>query len=726
MKTRARKQSQRKLPDPGQTLFRDATFEREAIDEKSRKVAVSFSSETDTIRFFGTPQILLHEKGAVDLSRLNSVLLNHNPDHVLGRAEEVKLDLKERKGRAAIVFDDDEESQRIFKKVQGGSIRGVSVGFRVDRWQMLDEGDSWTSPDGRTFQGPKDIATSWRASEFSVTPIPADSTVGVGRTTGQEEPMTQEYDTMDPKLRAALEKRGLPQEATEEEAQAFMLRMAEEPEADKCKGGKKGKGKGRIEDAEGRSEDEGDDPGAAIPIKAREEAPEKSEAELRAERRERERARDVRNACNAFPETRSLAAQAEDEGWSIEQTRKACLEELAKQRPVLHAEHRVEFGEDERDKVNRAAENWLLLRTSRRALVPEKEVIAARDVEAVTLLDLARFCCRRGGIITKGLTVDGLIAAAIGGISTRAFSHGTSDFPLITANVANKALQKAYEESPATWKPLVRTATAGDFKVVTRDRLGDSGSLVETPPLAPMAEGSFAENAESYAILTYTKRFGISRQAIINDDLSAFDRIPGLMGAAARRLIADLFYTLLGSQSGEGPAMVEGTKNLFSTTHASGANYTAGVLALDIAGLGTAKKLMRLQKGMVATDETAPVLNITPNYLVVPAALEVSAEQVTTQITPALVASVPPAWIRSLNVIVEPRLDALTNGTTAWYLVAAPSQIEGAEVAFLNGKEEPTMIRVEGTNILGIEWGVYLDVGCKFLEHRGWYRTKGA
>jgi len=723
MKTKARKPaqaSQRKLPDPGQIFFRDATFERDAIDEKARKISVSFSSETDTVRFFGVPQILLHEKGAVDFSRLNSVCFNHDYDVVLGRAENARLDLNERKGRGDVVFDEDEPSQRIFKKVQSGSIRGASVGFKVDKWQILEEGDSWTSPEGRTFQGPKDIAVSWRASEFSITPIPADSTVGVGRTTGHEEPNSQQESyTMDPKLRAALEKRGLPHDATEEEAQAFLLRVAEEPEADKCKGGKKGKGKGRVEDAEDRSEDESDDSEAVTP---REDVPENSESAIR---RERERARDVRNACNAFPETRDLAPQAIDDGWTLEQTRKACLEKLAKERPVLHAEQRVDLGEDERDKFRKAAEDHLLSRTSRRALVAEKDQVAARDIEAITILDLARLCCRRAGIITKGLNVDGLIAAALN-VGTRAFSHGTSDFPLITANVANKALQAAYKESPATWRPLVRTATAGDFKTITRDRLGDSGALVETPPLAPMAEGSFAENAESYAILTYTKRFGISRQAIINDDLSAFDRIPGLMGAAASRLIADLFYTLLGSQAGEGPAMVEGTKNLFSTTHASGANYTAGALALDITGLGTAKKLMRLQKGMVATGETAPTLNITPNFLLVPAALEVAAEQVTTQITPALIGSVVPAWVKSLTVIVEPRIDAFTNGTVNWYLAASPSQIEGAEVAFLNGKEEPTMIRVEGTNILGIEWGVYLDVGCKFVEHRGWYRTKGA
>jgi hypothetical protein len=260
---------------------------------------------------------------------------------------------------------------------------------------------------------------------------------------------------------------------------------------------------------------------------------------------------------------------------------------------------------------------------------------------------------------------------------------------------------------------------------MSRPKLGDSGDLQLTPELTPMAEGSIPETGESYSIATYAKRFGISRQAIINDDLSAFDTIPSLMGAAARRLVAKLFYDLLTSAAGVGPTMAEDGAALFATAHTSGANYTAGVLVLDVAGLGTAQKLMRLQKGFVAAGEVAPTLNLQPAFLLVPAALEVAAKQAVAQITPALVSSVNP-FAGQLQVITEARLDAGTNGTTAWYLIASPGQFAGAEVAFLNGQETPNMVRQEGSNILGIEWGVFLDVGVKFVEHRSWYRAKNA
>ena len=128
---------------------------------------------------------------------------------------------------------------------------------------------------------------------------------------------------------------------------------------------------------------------------------------------------------------------------------------------------------------------------------------------------------------------------------------------------------------------------------------------------------------------------------------------------------------------------------------------------------------MRKVKGLAAAGETAPTLNLVPDILLVPAALEHTALQLVADITPAVVTNSQPNWVRNLTVVVDPILD--TNASaTSWYLVSR--SIEGAEVAFLNGQRQPTQIRVEGTNVLGVEWGLYLDCGVKFVEHRGWHR----
>jgi HK97 family phage prohead protease len=156
--------------------------------EGSRVVELSFSSDNPVRRYDWWndreyDEILGHAKDNVDLSRLNEmgvVLYNHNPDdvrNVVGRVLEAWVDEKDKKCRARVEFDADESADLVFRKVQAGTIRGVSVGYRVDRWEQVDEGV--TTTDG--IEGPALIARRWTAYEISFAPVPADPTVGPGR-----------------------------------------------------------------------------------------------------------------------------------------------------------------------------------------------------------------------------------------------------------------------------------------------------------------------------------------------------------------------------------------------------------------------------------------------------------------------------------------------------------------------------------------------------------------
>jgi HK97 family phage prohead protease len=685
------------------------TITLSADDMKEDRIEVSISSETDKIRSFwsGNPQILLHEKGAVDfkpLREVGAILFNHDPDQIVGRPENVRLDEEERKIRASIVFDKDLESQRIAEKVRSGSLRGASVGFRVESWRQLDDGDEWTSPGGRNFKGPMDVATKWRILEFSLTPIPADAAVGVNRTATGREPKEVKEFRMDPKLREALVKRGLDPNATDEEAQAFMLRMA-------------------TEDPKPAPKPNGDEPTNPPP------PPTESSVRLAhaAETRERERATEMAEMIGQWPQYRDQIVVMIRENYTVEQARGEILEQLKRDRPQTPVvSSGIEYGEDARPKFRRAAADSLLLRCNRlrqeKGELPsawESRHQQARDVCGYSLFDLMRTTLRSCGLSDRGTRED---------LMSRAFSHSTSDFPAILKDAANKRLLAAYQEAPSTWRPLVRIGNAADFKPLNRPKFGDMGNLVLTPDLVPMAEGSTVDVNESFSIGTYTKRFGIGRQAIINDDLSAFDRIPTGMGNQAARTVTDTFYNLLISASGVGPTMAEDSVALFATTHTSGSNYIASTGTPEVTGLGALMKLMRLQKGLVTTGETAPILNVQPRFLLVPAALEILAAQTVGSIAdPAKSNDITRnPFTNMLTLIVEPRLDAATNGSTAWYLVASPDVTEGAEVAFLNGNEMPTMMTIQGDNVLGTQWAVFLDFGVKFIEHRGWARTKGA
>lgn len=150
------------------------------VDTDSRTVELSFSSETPYGRWFGD-EILCHDEECINLERFNNglgtVLFNHNRDAVVGHIEKVWLE--DNRGKALVRFDTDEQSETIFQKVQSGTLKGVSVGYVIKQYEELDDEDT-KSTNGR-FNGPAYVITDWEPLEISIVSVPADPTVGVGR-----------------------------------------------------------------------------------------------------------------------------------------------------------------------------------------------------------------------------------------------------------------------------------------------------------------------------------------------------------------------------------------------------------------------------------------------------------------------------------------------------------------------------------------------------------------
>lgn len=158
---------------------RETTIDQ--VDTDSRTVELSFSSETPYGRWFGD-EILCHDEGCINLDRFNdglgTLLFNHDRDAVVGHIEKVWIE--DNRGKALVRFDEDEQSETIFQKVQSGTLQGVSVGYSIKRYEVLDEKDS-VSSNGR-FKGPDTyVITDWEPLEISIVSVPADATVGVGR-----------------------------------------------------------------------------------------------------------------------------------------------------------------------------------------------------------------------------------------------------------------------------------------------------------------------------------------------------------------------------------------------------------------------------------------------------------------------------------------------------------------------------------------------------------------
>ena len=157
---------------------RTLEFQTRAVDEEKRTVELAFSSENPVERSFGV-EVLDHSDGAVDLQRLNggaALLVNHNTDDQVGVVDNARVD-DDRVGRATVRFGNSERAQEIFRDVQDGIRRLVSVGYHIldtVRSEVKDGLDTVT-------------ATRWMPVEISLVAVPADATgSGVGRSINED------------------------------------------------------------------------------------------------------------------------------------------------------------------------------------------------------------------------------------------------------------------------------------------------------------------------------------------------------------------------------------------------------------------------------------------------------------------------------------------------------------------------------------------------------------
>jgi HK97 family phage major capsid protein len=143
----------------------------EAVVQDERRVNMAISSELPVERSFGS-EVLDHSPESIDLSFLNSgrapLLLDHDPEKQIGVIESVSLDGSARKLRATVRFGKSALASEVYGDV-ADNIRGnVSIGYSITK--MVKENN------GRTYR-----ATNWRPVEASIVSIPADPSVGIGR-----------------------------------------------------------------------------------------------------------------------------------------------------------------------------------------------------------------------------------------------------------------------------------------------------------------------------------------------------------------------------------------------------------------------------------------------------------------------------------------------------------------------------------------------------------------
>ena len=144
------------------------------IESDGNELFISFSSEETVQRYFGT-EVLSHEKGAADLSRLNNgtapFLWNHNRDEVLGVVQTAEIG-SDKRGYASVKWSRNANATEKRNDVEDGIISQVSFAYQIN--EIEERGDQM-------------VVTKWKAMEISLVSVPADASVGVGRSQENED-----------------------------------------------------------------------------------------------------------------------------------------------------------------------------------------------------------------------------------------------------------------------------------------------------------------------------------------------------------------------------------------------------------------------------------------------------------------------------------------------------------------------------------------------------------
>jgi len=423
----------------------------------------------------------------------------------------------------------------------------------------------------------------------------------------------------------------------------------------------------------------------------------KSESE-RAVQMERQRVSEVTALCRDFEvdPTEHITS-----GASVDTVREAILTKLrVERRPSNASGIGITGGREEADKIREAASDAILLRAGRTI---EKPADGARDLRGMSLRDLAIDCLMRAGRSNAHkLDPDTLFREAL---------TPDSQFTGILSSAVNKSMATAYRAAQTTYQRWTGRGSNPDFKGATHYQISEAGDLV---PMTQSGEFKFDEMSDqsvNKAVATFGREFGITRQALINDDIGILTRVPEAYVRAAGRGINRLVYSMLGNN-----VVIYDGVQLFNAAHN---NLAAAAAAIAVASVDLGRAAMRTQQNLRGLE----TLNIPPRYLIVPASRETVAQQFVSNALVPNAQNVINPFAGTLEIVADAELDQYSQ--TAWYLAASPADVDTVEVTYLNGDDMPKLESQVGFDYLGMKWRIYIDYGVTVLDYRGMYMNAG-
>lgn len=651
------------------------------VDRAARTVEVVWSTGARARNFVPALGLITEElemsANAVRMAALRSgnapVLDTHRRGgarDVLGRVTAARLERG--RGYATLQFSTAADVEPVWQRIADGTLRAVSVGYRVHRYEPRPDAGS-----GETVHR----AVDWEPFEISVVPIPVDRDAAVRGEAPQGAPAI----AIEPAL--PIEEPTMPETTPETPATpAPSAPPAVQPQETTVP----------------------TTPTAPAPEPTRAAAPDLDAVRAEAQRAERERITGIDAAIEAaralLPAERitPIRSEAVERGWSADQVRRALFDALVagSPRPSVPARPETGPGHDDPAMLIDAMAEALAAR-SMPGYQPQgngrhAEFMGWRPSDMVG--ELLRARGERS--VPRNPTL----------LAERAF-HTTSDFPLLLSAAANKMLLAAYQPAQPTYRQIFLRRDFRDFKPHRHLRVGDFPTLLPLLENGEIQAGTMSESQEIVLLQTFARRIRVTRPMLVNDDLGAFTDFAAAIGRRVADFENATAYGLLNLGNGDGPTLTTGSATVFGTA-AARANKASAGSALDLTGLAAGRAAIMKQK----TLDGLPIAVGSSMRLVVGPNQELAARQLTVSVA-ATQTSNANVYAGFVQPLVEPLIQ-----NNRWYLFSDPLSAPVYVYGYLNGAEGPQVTTGPVSGVDGVEVSVIFDFGVGAIDWRGaWF-----
>lgn len=291
----------------------------------------------------------------------------------------------------------------------------------------------------------------------------------------------------------------------------------------------------------------------------------------------------------------------------------------------------------------------------------------------------------------------------------------SSSWPLAMANSLYRRLSQDYAEVEYMENRIISNRRRViDFRSVEINRINYSPDLPSVNEDSDYTElSTIGEEGANYKVSKRGRIITITMETIMNDDLSAIQRMVRNEGRAARRTFARFVWNFLMSN----PNYDGDSVALFHGTHAN-----LGSVALTADATGITAVVNRLNALMNQTEpgsgeKLGGAWWTSRPQLIIPNALQAIAKQLNQS------RGVPGSANQGDNPIAglfgnpdNPErilVNPLFTDVTDWYLTRQPSDVEMIEVGFLNGQETPELFLADSQQI-----------GTMFMSDKLQYKTR--